>query len=129
MITIARLALVFTILVAAAPALAQEEVKKAKAGASLVEFEEVMTAAGCQPAAIKDPKFVADAKNAIRPLIHDEDANAMLTNKKHVLYAYVALLVLFVAFIGFLFRRQTLLSNDIKRLEDELEKAVGEDGA
>ena len=112
----------------AAPVLAQEQGEaspsKADAATSLVEFEAVMSNAGCEPQAIKDPKFVADAKNAIRPLIHEEDARAMLTNKKHVVMAYAALLALLVLFVVLLAMRQQRLGAEIQRLSDDLESAL-----
>ncbi|MBT8493609.1 MAG: hypothetical protein KJO07_11165 [Deltaproteobacteria bacterium] len=99
---------------------------KASAAVSLVDFERVMSDAKCDPRAIKDPRFVADAKNAIRPLIHDEDAKAMLTNKKHVVMAYAAILVIMVGFLVMLLLRQNRLAEEIARLQDELEKAMKE---
>jgi len=97
---------------------------KVSAAASLTEFETVMRNAGCQPQAIADPQFVADAKNAIRPVIHEEDANAMLTDKKHVVMAYAALLALLTVFVVFLSMRQRRLSAEIERLSDALERAI-----
>jgi len=97
---------------------------KADAAASLGEFETVMRNAGCQPQAIADPQFVADAKNAIRPVIHEEDASAMLTNKKHVVMAYGALLALLTVFLVVLAMRQRRLSSEIERLSDALERAI-----
>ncbi len=127
--------LFFTILYPAGAAHAQEPelpkdtvAQKQSAAVSLIEFESVMTAAGCKAEAITDPRFVADAKNAIRPLIHGEDANAMLTNKKHVVYAYAALLVLLVVFILFLYQRQRGFASRLQDLEDDL-KAAHEDEA
>ena len=109
----------------AAPAAGGEAVKSS-AAVTLVEFERVMTDAACDAKAIKDPRFVADAKNAIRPLIHAEDSKAMLTNKKHVVMAYAAILVLLVGFVVFLSIRQRKLSADIEQLRDDLDKAASE---
>jgi len=98
----------------------QEEIKQS-AATTLVDFEKVMTDAACDPKAIQDPRFVADAKNAIRPLIHAEDARAMLTNKKHVVMAYAAILILLVGFVVLLYMRQSKLSREIEQLRASLE--------
>lgn len=117
---------------AGSPAAAQPAEKAAttdvqeSAATTVAEFERVMKDGGCNPKAISDPAFLADAKNAIRPLIHAEDAKAMMTDRRHVVLAYAAILVLLVGFLVFLYVRQSRLSAEIARLEDELRRAMDE---
>jgi len=77
----------------------------------------------CEDELRKDANWNKDLRDQLRAKVHQEDADAMLRNKAHVQYAYAALWVLVVVFLGFLYRKQTVLRGEIGRLERELKDA------
>src|SRR5262245_28577346 len=77
----------------------------------------------CEDELKKDADWQKILRDRLRDDVHQEDADAMLTNKAHVQYAYAAIWVLVVAFLGFLYTKQRGLRTEITRLERELEDA------
>jgi hypothetical protein len=62
----------------------------------------------------------------MRPEVHQQDANLMMTNRKHVVMAYTALWILAVVFLVLMWLRQQKLTAEIARLESDLRKAAEE---
>ncbi len=81
----------------------------------------------CEAALKKDPAWRAELRNSMRAAVHQEDANLMMTNKKHVVAAYTVLWVLTVVFLVLMFGRQRKLTAEIASLRDDLEKAIKDD--
>jgi hypothetical protein len=77
----------------------------------------------CEDELKKDADWQKILRDRLRDDVHQEDADAMMRNKAHVQYAYVAILVLMVGFLGFLYNKQTRLRTEITRLEHELDEA------
>jgi hypothetical protein len=77
----------------------------------------------CEEELKKDADWQKILRDRLRDDVHQEDADAMLRNKQHVQYAYIAILALMVGFLGFLYYRQMTLRTEITRLENELEEA------
>ena len=80
----------------------------------------------CEQELAKDPGWQAELRNSIRPEVHQEDANIMLKNKKHVVMAYGALWGLTVVFLVLLWLRQRRLMAEIERLAQQISKAAAE---
>ena len=74
----------------------------------------------------KDKGWQAELRNAMRPEVHQEDANIMAKNKKHVVMAYGALWGLTVVFVVLLWLRQRRLLAEIDRLAQQISKAAAE---
>ncbi len=55
--------------------------------------------------------------------VHKAAQEHVHTNEQHVIYAYIAMWVIAVGFVVFLWRRQVALRGEIDRLRDELAKA------
>lgn len=68
----------------------------------------------------------ARMKQELAVEIHQQDADLMATNRKHVIMAYAALWVLAVLFIVYMYRRQMRLREEIARLEREIRDAAKE---
>lgn len=103
---------------AASPALAQVTAPPPK---------ESPIAGQCRKLIESDKRFHAQAKNMFRLEIHEEDADLMLKNKRHVVLAYAALWILAVAFLALLFLRQRSLLAEIARLRAEVSRATVEE--
>jgi CcmD family protein len=78
----------------------------------------------CEDEIKKDADWQKILRDRLRDDVHQEDADLMLRNETHVQYAYAAIWVLVVVFLGFLYFRQTSLRSEIRRLERELEEAT-----
>ncbi len=97
----------------------------------------------CADAMNADPSFaesiVATANQDLATKIHnynvkfttiqEDAANRVATNERHVLYAYIAIWLAAAVFVGFLWRRQQGLKEQIARLTSDLEKALADEGA
>jgi hypothetical protein len=66
----------------------------------------------------------ARTKKALAVEVHTEDANLMLTNKRHVVAAYAVLWVVVVLFLVLMWNRQRRLKDEIARLERDLREAA-----
>jgi hypothetical protein len=77
----------------------------------------------CEVELQKDADWQKILRDRLRDDVHQEDADLMLRNEQHVQYAYAAIWVLVVAFLGFLYYKQMSLRGEITRLERELEEA------
>ncbi|GAB4556735.1 MAG: hypothetical protein Tsb0020_00240 [Haliangiales bacterium] len=82
--------------------------------------------AQCEDELIKDATWRAELKLQLAPEIHEQDANQMLTNRRHVVLSYALLWALMLLFVVFMWRRQRGLSAEISRLEREIERAASE---
>jgi CcmD family protein len=80
----------------------------------------------CEDELEKDADWRADVKLRIAPEVHAEDAQQMLTNRRHVVMAYAALWVLVAGFVVFMWLRQRGLLAEIERLEREIAQAAKE---
>lgn len=74
-----------------------------------------------EPTTKPDKVLRAQLKDMLRPEIHTKDANRMLRNKRHVVYAYAALWIITAVFVLFMWRRQRGLTDEIARLRSEIE--------
>ncbi len=74
-----------------------------------------------EPITKPDKVLRAQLKDMLRPEIHTKDANRMLRNKRHVVYAYAALWIITAVFVLFMWRRQRGLTDEIARLRSEIE--------
>ncbi|HTM22028.1 MAG TPA: CcmD family protein [Kofleriaceae bacterium] len=77
----------------------------------------------CEDELKKDADWQKILRDRLRDDVHQEDADLMLRNETHVQYAYAAIWVLVVVFLGFLYVRQRGLRAEIVRLERELAEA------
>lgn len=110
----------------AAPALAQEAAATAAApSAGDAPYHSAMRSQ-CEDEIEKDADWRADIKLRIAPEVHTEDAQQMLTNRRHVVMAYAALWVLVAGFVVFMWLRQRGLQAEIERLEREIAQAAKE---
>ena len=110
----------------AAPALAQEAAATAApSGAGDAPYLSPMRSQ-CEDEIEKDADWRADIKLRIAPEVHAEDAQQMLTNRRHVVLAYAALWALVAGFVVFLWMRQRGLQAEIERLEREIAQAAKE---
>lgn len=66
----------------------------------------------------------ARMKRTLAVEIHQEDADEMATNRKHVIMAYAALWILTALFIIYMYMRQMRLREEITRLEREIRDAA-----
>jgi CcmD family protein len=78
----------------------------------------------CEDEMAKDADWRADVKLRLAPDVHAEDAQQMLTNRRHVVMAYAALWVLVAGFVVFMWMRQRGLQAEIARLEREIVQAT-----
>ena len=78
----------------------------------------------CEDEMAKDADWRADVKLRLAPDVHAEDAQQMLTNRRHVVMAYAALWVLVAGFVVFMWMRQRGLQAEIARLEREIIQAT-----
>lgn len=74
-----------------------------------------------EPKTKPDKVLRAQLKDMLRPEIHTKDANRMLRNKRHVVYAYAALWILTAIFVLFMWLRQRKLSEEIERLRRDVQ--------
>ncbi len=80
----------------------------------------------CEQELRKDAEWRALLERQLRAKVHEEDASQMLTNKRHVTMAYMALWVLVVGFLAYMFMRQRALRREVEELEAELRLAAQE---
>jgi CcmD family protein len=83
----------------------------------------------CEGELRKDKVWYATLKEQLRADVHQQDANLIARNNKHVIMAYAAIWILTVAFVFFLWTRQSALRAEISRLERDLAAAAGDTGA
>ena len=92
----------------------------------------------CTDAMNADPKFaeeiVASTDAAKRDnadveiaQLHQDAADKVARNEQHVILAYAAMWIAAAVFLGFLWKRQRALKDQIARLSADLEKALAED--
>lgn len=82
----------------------------------------------CEGDLRKDHTWRAQLEQELRNKVHQDDADLMATNKKHVVMAYAALWIIMVMFVVFMWIRQTDLKKQIASLESDL-SAAEDDGA
>lgn len=109
----------------AAPAVAQEAAATAAPPAGGEPYRSQMRSQ-CEDELEKDADWRADMKLRIAPEVHAEDAQQMLTNRRHVVMAYASLWVLVAGFVVFMWLRQRGLQAEIARLEREIAQAAKE---
>jgi hypothetical protein len=63
-------------------------------------------------------------KKELATEIHQQDADEMATNRKHVIMAYAALWVITALFIIYMYMRQVRLREEIARLERDIRDAA-----
>jgi hypothetical protein len=80
----------------------------------------------CEDELDKDKGWAAELRNSMRPLVHQEDANIMAKNKKHVVMAYGALWGLTVVFLVLMWLRQRRMRAEMERLAAQIAKAASE---
>jgi cell division protein FtsL len=83
----------------------------------------------CAGALASDAQWRAELKQQLAAEVHQEDARAMLTNRKHVVMAYAALWILVTLFVVFMWMKQKDLKAEIARLEGEIRAATKDGGA
>jgi CcmD family protein len=115
-------------LLGAAPAMAQEAAAPAATppaspAAGGEPYRSTMRSQ-CEDELEKDADWRADVKLRIAPEVHAEDAQQMLTNRRHVVMSYAALWVLVAGFVVFMWLRQRGLLAEIERLEREIAQAA-----
>jgi CcmD family protein len=71
----------------------------------------------------KDADWRAQLADEIRYEVHKDEAATLVTNRRHVIYAYAAIWVLVAGFVLSLFLRQRRLVAEIDRLRDEIKRA------
>ena len=92
----------------------------------------------CTDAMNADPKFAEEivaATDAAKrdnadveiAQLHQEAADKVARNEQHVILAYAAMWIAAAVFLGFLWKRQRALKDQIARLTADLEKALAED--
>jgi hypothetical protein len=98
----------------------------AQPGTSIERVEPYRSAmrSQCEDELAKDADWRADVKLRLAPEVHEEDAQQMLTNRRHVVMAYAALWALVAGFVVFLWMRQRGLQAEIARLGREIEQAA-----
>jgi hypothetical protein len=82
--------------------------------------------AQCEGELDKDKAWQAELRQSVRPEVHQEDANIMAKNKKHVVMAYGALWGLTVVFVALLWLRQRRLVGELDALQKRIAKATAE---
>jgi hypothetical protein len=80
----------------------------------------------CEAELDKDKAWNAELRNSLRPEVHQEDANIMARNKKHVVMAYGALWGLTVVFLVLMWLRQRRMREEMERLAAQIAKAASE---
>jgi hypothetical protein len=116
---IIRYALPLTILVCALLAPTGAAAQPAKAYQSPIRDK-------CEAELAKDKAWAAELRNDMRPAVHQEDANIIAKNKKHVVMAYAALWGLTVVFVVLMWLRQRRLQAEMERLAKQIAKAAAE---
>lgn len=81
----------------------------------------------CLAATETDAALRARVKNRLRREIHEEDANLMVKNKRHVVMSYAVLWALVVVFLVLLYLRQRALLDRISVLSRDLAEATKDD--
>jgi hypothetical protein len=81
----------------------------------------------CEGDLRKDHTWRAQLEEELRNKVHQDDADLMATNKKHVVMAYAALWIIVVLFVVFMWIRQTDLKKQIAGLESDLAAAEADD--
>lgn len=81
----------------------------------------------CEEEMRKDAVWRAELADQLRARIHQEDANLMLANREHVVYAYGALWGITAIFVAFMWVRQQRLNSEIAALRTKVTKAVSDD--
>jgi hypothetical protein len=82
--------------------------------------------AECEAERAKDPAWLAEDRESIRPYVHQEDANITMRNKEHVVMGYAALWGLTVIFLVLMWLRQRRLMAEMERLAQQIAKAAAE---
>lgn len=77
----------------------------------------------CEDDLRKDHTWRAQLEQELRNKVHQDDADLMATNRKHVVMAYAALWIMMVFFVVFMWIRQTDLKKQISALERDLAAA------
>jgi CcmD family protein len=83
----------------------------------------------CEIELRKDKVWYATLEEQLRADVHQQDANLIARNNKHVILAYAAIWILTVGFVFFLWTRQRVLRAEISRLERDLATAAGDTGS
>ena len=100
--------------------------------------DDVAARKACTDAMNADPKFAEDIVKATDAAkrdnadveiaqLHTEAADKVARNEQHVILAYAAMWIAAAVFLGFLWKRQRGLKDQIARLSADLEKALAED--
>lgn len=80
----------------------------------------------CEAELAKDARWNAELMASLRPVVHEQEANLIAKNEKHVIMAYAVLWILAVGFLVMLWMRQRRLLVEIAALERQVEKAARE---
>ncbi|ACY15864.1 hypothetical protein [Haliangium ochraceum] len=120
---IAMLSLAAPTLAAAQDEAAAQEQALAGPGAVVISYASPMRQQ-CMEELSRDAGWKADLKGQLAPEVHAEDAQQMLTNRRHVVMAYASLWVILLAFVVFLWNRQRGLRAEIARLESDVAAAT-----
>jgi hypothetical protein len=83
----------------------------------------------CEEELRKDAGWYATLGKQVRAGVHAADAKMMTRNYKHVVMAYIAIWVITMGFVVFVWLRQSALRAEILRLQRDLERAAGDDKA
>jgi CcmD family protein len=83
----------------------------------------------CELELRKDKVWYTTLKEQLRADVHQQDANLIARNNKHVIMSYAAIWILTVGFVFFLWSRQRALRAEIARLERDVAAAAGDTGS
>ncbi len=125
---IALCTLAIVALLPLSPAHAQTDAATAQAATSAGEVYASPMRAQCEDELIKDIGWRAELKKQLAPEVHQEDADLMLTNRRHVVAAYAVLWIVLLLFVVFMWLRQQRLTGEIARLERDLRQASADNG-
>jgi CcmD family protein len=81
----------------------------------------------CADAMNADPSFADEIVRTINTKIHEDAAEHVVKNERHVILAYGAMWLLAAGFVIFLWRRQQGLRGEIDQLRRELDAAMKDD--
>jgi hypothetical protein len=80
--------------------------------------------AQCEAELARDARWSAELRDRVRPEVHQEDAQLMLVNKRHVVLAYGVLWAMVAGTVLLMWLRQRRLQEQIAQLERDLERAA-----
>ena len=81
----------------------------------------------CESELLKDAAWRADLRSQLRLEVHEEDADLMLTNRRHVVFAYGAIMAMLMGLVVMMGIKTSRQAEALSRLEKDLQRAIGAD--